>query len=244
MQHKKRMSPGRLIALGFLTVILIGTVLLSLPFAHSGQVRVSLLDALFSSTSAVCVTGLVTVDTGAAYSAFGQAVIAVLIQIGGLGITTLGAGLVALLGGRLNQRENNLVREALNYPTWEGIKPLILAVITLDFTVEFIGAILSLFTFIKDYPLGKAIWVSVFHSIASFNNGGFDILGNGDSVGVYTHDVWFNFVTCALILIGGLGFFVIRELLFHKKGERFTLHTKVVLMMTAILTLHRNYSSN
>ena len=237
MQHKKRMSPGRLIALGFLTVILIGTVLLSLPFAHSGQVRVSLLDALFSSTSAVCVTGLVTVDTGAAYSAFGQAVIAVLIQIGGLGITTLGAGLVALLGGRLNQRENNLVREALNYPTWEGIKPLILAVITLDFTVEFIGAVLSFFTFIKDYPLGKAIWVSVFHSIASFNNGGFDILGNGDSVGVYTHDVWFNFVTCALILIGGLGFFVIRELLFHKKGERFTLHTKVVLMMTAILTL-------
>ena len=235
--RKKRLSPGRLIALGFHTVIVIGAILLCLPVSHSGKTAVRPIDALFSSVSAVCVTGLVTVDTGAAYSGFGQAVIAVLIQIGGLGITTLGAGLVALLGGRLNQRENNLVREALNVPTWAGIKPLIMAVITMDFTIEFIGAVLALPTFLKDYAPGKAIWLSVFHSIASFNNGGFDVLGTGNSIGAYTHDVWFNLVTAALIILGGLGFFVIRELLRHKKGERFSLHTKVVLLMSAILTV-------
>lgn len=235
MKQRKRFSPGKVIALGFLSVILVGTILLLLPIAHSGKVEVTFLDALFSAVSAVCVTGLVTVDTGAAYSLFGQIVIAVLLQIGGLGITSLGAGLIALLGGQLNQRENNLVKEALNYPTWDGIKPLIRAVLVLDFSIEAIGAVLSFFTFRQDYPLGRAVWYSIFHSIASFNNGGFDVLGNGDSVGAYTHDVWFNFVTCALIILGGLGFFVIRELLLHKRGERFSLHTKVVLMMTGIL---------
>ena len=224
-----------MIALGFLSVIAAGTFLLNLPIAHSGEVEVGFLDAMFSAVSAVCVTGLITVDTGAAYSLFGQIVIAVLLQIGGLGITSLGAGLIALLGGHLNQRENSLVKEALNYPTWDGIKPLIRAVILLDFTIEAIGAVLSYFTFSKDYPVGRAVWYSIFHSIAAFNNGGFDVLGNGDSVGVYTHDPWFNIVTVLLIVLGGLGFFVIRELLFHRKGQHFTLHTKVVLMMTGIL---------
>ena len=151
--------------LGFLSVIAVGTILLNLPIAHSGEVKVGFLDAMFSAVSAVCVTGLITVDTGAAYSLFGQIVIAVLLQIGGLGITSLGAGLVALLGGKLNQRENNLVKEALNYPTWNGIKPLIRAVILLDFSIEAIGAVLSYFTFSKTYPAAKAVWYSIFHSI-------------------------------------------------------------------------------
>ena len=234
---QKRISPGRIIALGFLSVILIGTVLLNLPVAHSGNVTVTPLDALFSATSAVCVTGLITVDTGAAYSLFGQIVIAVLLQIGGLGITTLGAGLIALMGGRLNQRENNLVKEALNYPTWDGVKPLIRAVVIMDFTIEAIGAILSFFVFIQDSPPPKALWYSVFHAIAAFNNGGFDVLGRGDSVGMYTHHVYFNLVTCALIILGGLGFFVMRELMQHKRGQRFTLHTKAVLMLTSVLII-------
>ena len=233
----RRISPGRLIALGFLSVIAAGTILLCLPVSRSGRTPVPPLDALFSAVSAVCVTGLVTVDTGTAYSLFGQIVIAVLIQIGGLGITTLGAGLITLLGGRLNQRENNLVKEALNYPTWDGIKPLIRAVVLLDFTVEGAGFLLSLPVFLRDYPVGRAVWLSVFHSVSAFNNGGFDVFGTGDSAAAYARDVWFNLVTCLLILTGGLGFFVMRELLRHKKGERFTLHTKVVLTMTAVLTV-------
>ena len=236
-RRTKRISPGRIIALGFLAVILAGTLLLCLPPAHSGRVRVTPLDALFTSVSAVCVTGLVTVDTGAAYSYFGQAVIAVMIQIGGLGITSLGAGLIALLGGRLNQRENNLVKEALNAPTWAGVGPLIRAVVLMDFSIEAAGALLSFFTFRRDYSLPRAAWLAVFHSIAAFNNGGFDAFGTGDSVEAYAGDWYFNLVTCALILLGGLGFFVIRELLRHKRGERLTLHTKVVLWMTAVLTL-------
>lgn len=234
--RRPRLSPGRLIALGFLSVIAAGTVLLCLPVSRSGRMPVTPMDALFSAVSAVCVTGLVTVDTGAAYSLFGQIVIAVLMQIGGLGITTLGAGLIALLGGRLNQRENNLVKEALNVPTWNGIRSLIRSVMLLDFTVEAAGVLLSLPVFLRDYPAPRALWLSVFHSVASFNNGGFDIFGTGDSAAAYAHDVWFNLVTCFLILTGGLGFFVLRELLRHKRGERFTLHTKTVLTMTAVLT--------
>lgn len=232
---RKRFSPGRVIALGFLSVILAGAVLLMLPVSHSGNCEVTPLDALFSATSAVCVTGLITVDTGYAYSMFGQIVIAVLLQIGGLGITTLGAGLVALIGGRLNQQENNLVKEALNHPTWDGVKPLIRAVVILDFTIEAIGAVLSFLIFMQDYPVGRAAWYAVFHAIAAFNNGGFDVLGNGDSVGIYADNIPFNLITCALITLGSLGFFVMRELLNHKRGERFSLHTKVVLMLTALL---------
>ena len=236
-KRRLRLTPGRLIALGFLSVIAAGTVLLCLPVSHSGRVPVTPLDALFSAVSAVCVTGLVTVDTGAAYSLFGQIVVAVLIQIGGLGITTLGAGLIALLGGRLNQRENNLVKEALNVPTWNGIKPLIRSVVLLDFSVEAAGVVLSLPVFLREYPAGRAVWLSVFHAVSAFNNAGFDIFGTGDSAAAYARDVWFNLVTCFLILTGGLGFFVLRELLRHKRGERFTLHTKVVLTMTAVLTV-------
>ena len=235
MTKQKRLSPGKLIAVGFLTVILVGSILLYLPAAHSGEVVVTYLDALFTSVSAVCVTGLVTLETGIAYSAFGQVVIILLIQIGGLGITTLGAGLIALLGGRLNQRENTLVKEALNYPTWNGIKPLIRAVLILDISIELLGAVLYFISFIREYPLGRAVWMSVFHSISAFNNAGFDILGRGNSIGDYTYDVYFNLVTCLMIILGGLGFFVIRELLLHRRGERFSLHTKIVLAMTSTL---------
>ena len=238
------LSPAGVIAVGFLCVIAVGAVLLSLPVSHSGKQSVGFLDALFSAVSAVCVTGLVTVDTGAAYSMFGQVVIALLLQIGGLGITSLGAGFVTLLGGKLSTRGSSIVREALNYPTYSGIKQLIRSVMVLDFSIEAIGAFLSFFVFVGDYPMKTAIWYSVFHSVAAFNNGGFDVLGRGDSVGVYTHDVWFNVVTSALIILGGLGFLVIRELLgmlsakIHGRAVgKLSLHAKTVLMMTGILIL-------
>ena len=117
--RKKRISPAKVIAIGFLSVIAAGTALLLLPVSHTGRTSVSFVDALFTTVSAVCVTGLNTLDPGWDFSTFGHVVIALLIQIGGLGITSLGAGLVALLGGKLNQRGNNLVKEALNYPTFK-----------------------------------------------------------------------------------------------------------------------------
>lgn len=236
------LSPARIIAIGFISVILAGAVLLSLPAAHTGKIDVTPLDALFTATSAVCVTGLATVETGEAYSLFGQAVLALLIQIGGLGITSISAGFVVLLGGKLSTRENSIVREALNYPTYSGIMPMIRSVMLLDFSIEAAGALLSFFTFVRDYPVGKAVWMAVFHSVSAFNNAGFDILGNGDSLGAYSKDVWFNLVTSFLIIVGGLGFFVLRELIGRVRAKirggevgKLALHSKVVLVMTGIL---------
>ena len=255
--RKKRISPAKLIASGFLGVIVTGTLLLSLPAAHTGRSPISLVDALFTAVSAVCVTGLNTLDPGLDFSTFGHVVIVLLIQIGGLGITSLGAGLVALLGGKLNQRENNLVKEALNYPTFKDVMPLIRAVLLLTFGTELLGAAMAFGTFVREYPLGRAVWMSVFHSIASFNNAGFDIFGGGVSLTGYAGNVWMNFTTSFLVLAGGFGFFATRDIFAYlralfrmyrlkKAGEvskrklyeerpRLTLHTKVVLMMTAIL---------
>ena len=254
---QKRISPTRLIAVGFLSVIAAGTLLLMLPVCHTGRTRISFVDALFTAVSAVCVTGLNTLDPGLDFSTVGHAVIVLLIQIGGLGITSLGAGLVALLGGKLNQRENNLVKEALNYPTFKDVMPLIRAVLTLTFVTELLGAAMAFCTFVREYPLGKAVWISVFHSVASFNNAGFDIFGGGVSLTGCAHNGWMNFTTTFLVLAGGFGFFATRDILAYlraavrlyrlkKAGEvskrklyeekpRLTLHTKVVLMMTAIL---------
>ena len=229
-----RLSAGMMIALGFLSVIAAGTLLLLLPFSHNG--KLSFIDALFTSTSAVCVTGLVTVEIGTTYTLFGQIVTAVLIQIGGLGITSLGAGLIALLGGRLNQRENNLVREALNRPSFKDIFPLIKAVLCLTLVWEAAGAALSFPVFIRDYSAPRAVWLSIYHSIAAFNNAGFDILGRGDSICYYAGDIYFNVVTAILILGGGFGFFAMYEIMHRKKGERFSLHVKTVSFMTVLLT--------
>ncbi len=257
--RKKRISPTKIIAIGFLSVIAVGTILLMLPVSHTGRTRIGFVDALFTAVSAVCVTGLNTLDPGWDFSTFGHAVIALLIQIGGLGITSLGAGLIALLGGRLNQRENNLVKEALNYPTFKDVLPLIRAVLAVTFATELIGAVMAFFTFVHEYPLGEAVWVSVFHSVASFNNAGFDIFGGGVSLTGYADNGWMNFTTTFLVIAGGFGFFATRDIFDYlrssvrlyrlkKAGEvskrklyeekpRLTLHTKVVLMMTAVLYL-------
>lgn len=257
--RKKRISPTKMIACGFLGVIAVGTILLMLPVSHTGRTRIGFVDALFTAVSAVCVTGLNTLDPGWDFSTFGHAVIALLIQVGGLGITSLGAGLVALLGGKLNQRENNLVKEALNYPTFKDVLPLIRAVLAVTFATELIGAVMAFFTFVHEYPFGKAVWVSVFHSVASFNNAGFDIFGGGVSLTGYADNGWMNFTTTFLVIAGGFGFFATRDIFDYlrssvrlyrlkKAGEvskrklyeekpRLTLHTKVVLMMTAVLYL-------
>ncbi len=234
---KSKLNAGRIIALGFIAVIAVGTFLLSLPISHTGEVRVTVLDALFTAVSSVCVTGLITVETGLAYSYFGQAVIMFLLQIGGLGITSISAGLVVLFGGSLSTKGNNLVKEALNYPVYSGLGEMIRSVMLLDFSIEALGAVMAFTVFSRDYSVGKAIWLSIFHAISAFNNGGFDVLGNGDSIGFYKGDGWFNILTSLLIILGGLGFFVIRELLLCIRGKvkKLSLHTKVVLMVTGVL---------
>lgn len=231
----KRMAPGRVIAIGFLTVILIGALLLWLPITHHPGIAVTLTDALFTSTSAVCVTGLIAIDTADTFNLFGQMVVALLIQIGGLGITSISVGFIIISGRKIGIRQRTLAREALNCGSLKGILNLVKTVLILTICFEGTGAILSFFVFYNDYPFWKAVWISIFHSIAAFNNSGFDILGGLRNLIPYQTNVSLNLITCGLIIFGGLGFFTIQEIVQKHDFRKFTLHTKIVVTVTISL---------
>lgn len=235
MNILKKMSPGRYIALGFATVTLLGAFILFLPFTHNEGVDVAFIDALFTSTSAVCVTGLIAVDTADTYNVLGQAVVAVLIQIGGLGVTSVGVGFILLARKKVDIKDRILVKEALNLDSLKGIVKLVKAVLFTTLCFESVGAVLSLIVFSKNYPLPKAIGISLFHTIASFNNAGFDNLGGFKNLLDYQSNVLLNLTTCGLIIFGGLGFVVIKEVLHKRSFKKLTLHSKVVITMTVFL---------
>lgn len=231
----KVLNPGRLIALGFAGVIIVGATVLMLPISINDGVDVSLTDAFFTSTSAVCVTGLIAVDTADTFNVFGRSVVALLIQIGGLGVTSVGAFFIILAGKRVGLKQRVVIKEGLNFSSLKGIVRLVKAVLLMTLIFESLGAILSFLVFRQDYPLADAIGISVFHSIAAFNNSGFDILGGLRNLIPYQDNVLLNLVTCGLIIFGGLGFFVIREIIFTRSFKKFSLHTKIVLSMTVLL---------
>lgn len=234
-QSKYALTPTQLIAAGFALVIVLGTLLLSLPIAHKPDVPTTFTDDLFTATSAVCITGLLTVDLASTYTIFGQVVVACLIQIGGLGITSLGVGIIALAGQRINFRERVLIKEALNYSSFKDVMRLIRWVLILTFSIELAGTLLCLPLFLREYPLWEALGISIFHAIASFNNAGLDIFGHGMSMIPYAGDVALNLVTALLVIMGGIGFFVITEVARVRKWRKCSLQTKVVLSMTGIL---------
>ena len=228
--------PTRLIALGFASTILLGTLLLLMPFSIRSGITVQPVDALFSATSAVCVTGLLTVDTADTFTPVGQAVMAVLIQIGGLGITSIGMGLALAAGRRISLRERTLIREAMNVSSLEGMVRLVRAIIKLTLAFELAGVIPIFAVFAQDYPPLKALGLSVFHSISSFNNAGIDILGGGRSLTPYRDNVLLNLSTCFLIISGGIGFLVMVDVVKCRfRFRKFTLHSKVVVTTTAFL---------
>lgn len=235
MNFFKRMSPGRFIALGFAVVILIGALLLFLPITHNAGVKVSFIDALFTSTSAVCVTGLIAIDTADTFNAFGQTVVALLIQIGGLGVTSVGVGLMLLARRKVDFKDRILVKEALNLDSMKGVVKLIKSILFMTLCFESVGAVLSFIVFSRDYPLGRAIGISLFHTVASFNNAGFDNLGGFKNLLNYRSNVLLNLTTCGLIIFGGLGFVVIKEIIHKHSFRKFSLHTKVVITMTVFL---------
>ena len=228
--------PARLIALGFASTILLGTLLLLMPFSIRSGITVQPVDALFSATSAVYVTGLLTVDTADTFTPVGQAVMAVLIQIGGLGITSIGMGLALAAGRRISLRERTLIREAMNVSSLEGMVRLVRAIIKLTLAFELAGVIPIFAVFAQDYPPLKALGLSVFHSISSFNNAGIDILGGGRSLAPYRDNVLLNLSTCFLIISGGIGFLVMVDVVKCRfRFRKFTLHSKVVVTTTAFL---------
>ncbi len=230
-----KMTPGRLIALGFLFLIFVGALLLMLPISHVEGTEVSFVDALFTATSAVCVTGLVAFDTGATFTVFGRTVIATLIQIGGLGITTFGLGLILFMRKKAGMREMALAKESFNHYTLKGVMNLIKTVFFASVCFELAGAALCMPVFVPRYGLVRGLGYSVFHSIASFNNAGFDIFGTGDSMYAFIDHAYLNIVTALLIIFGGLGFFVMTDIIEKKRFKRYSLHTKTVITMTLIL---------
>lgn len=239
-ENKKKFfkfTPVRILALGFASVILIGAILLSLPVAAADGNPTPFIDSLFISTSATCVTGLTTLDTGTHWSLFGQIVIILLIQIGGLGFMTFASFFVVMLGRRISLKERLVMQEAYNAFNIQGIVKLMLAILGITLTIEGIGGILLSTQFVRDYGWAKGIYFGFWHSISSFCNAGFDLLGDFRSITGYAENPIVILTVGGLIVLGGLGFAVISEVLHVRNFRRLTLHSKVVLFVTAALIL-------
>lgn len=202
MTFFKKLSPGWLLVSG-LSVIFLGAALLLLPVARLPRTLPQWM-LCFTSISAVCVTGLVTVDTGTTYSMFGRIVIATLIQIGGLGVSSIGVGIVLLAHRRLGLKARLLVKESLNLSSFRGVVVLVRSILLITLCFELSGAALAYVSFSRYYPPLKALEISLFHAVSSFNNAGFDILGGMTSLVPFQKDVLLNLLTCGLIFFGAL----------------------------------------
>lgn len=232
----RRQSSGRLIAIGFALLILLGSVILMLPWCLRNDVSLRYIDALYTSASAVCVTGLTVVDTADTFTPLGQAVVGLLIQAGGLGVATVGAGIMLAMGRRVDLKGRTILREAMNLSGDGGVVRLLKKVLTITAAFELTGAILSFPIFAQNYPVLKAVEVSLFHSIAAFNNSGFDVLGGMRNLIPYQHSLLLNLVTCGLIFFGGIGFPVMSELAEKRfRWKKLSMHTRVVLSVSSIL---------
>ena len=194
------------------------------------------IDALYTSTSAVCVTGLIAVDAGDTFTPLGQFFLAMLIQVGGLGVTAVGAGIIVAMGRKVDMKARSLIREAMNLDSGKGVILFVKSIFVTTVIFELTGAALSFLVFVQDYPPLHAAGISLFHSVAAFNNSGFDILGNFQNLIPYRDDVLLNLVTCGLIFFGGIGFLVIREMWSKRlHWKKFSMHARVVLSMSLIL---------
>jgi trk system potassium uptake protein TrkH len=238
MRRKRNyLDPPKILVLGFALIILIGTILLTLPVSTTNGQGLSFINALFTATSATCVTGLVVVDTGSTFTMFGQLVILFMIQIGGLGFMTFATLFAFLLGKRISLKERILLQESLNNLSMEGVVRLAKRILIFTFVIEFVGAILLSIRFSFDMPLGKAIYYGLFHAISNFNNAGFDIMGEFHSLTGYVDDPTVTLTVSLLIILGGIGFIVMNELFDFRISKRLSLHTKVVLLTSFILVV-------
>lgn len=231
----KKLYPVQILCIGFLLLILLGALLLSMPISSAKGTRTSFIDAFFTSTSAVCVTGLVTLDTGTYWSYFGKTIIIMLIQIGGLGFMSFTTLLSLLLGKKITLRERLVMRESMVSFNLQGIVRLAKYILIFTFTAELIGAVLLATQFVPELGFLKGIYYSLWHSISAFCNAGFDILGKGNSITAYNQNFIIINTLSVLIVIGGLGFIVWWELFHFKDIKRVSTHSKVVLLMTALL---------
>ncbi|HMM69229.1 MAG TPA: TrkH family potassium uptake protein [Gudongella oleilytica] len=227
------MNPPRILALGFMTTILLGALLLNLPRASVSGESIGFIDALFTSASAVCVTGLVVVNTADHWTVFGQAVILMLIQIGGLGIMTMATIFALVSGKKISLKERLVIKEQLNQESLSGLVKLVKYVIAMTLFIEFVGAVVLSYVFIPEFGLKQGIWNSLFHSVSAFCNAGFDITGN--SFMDYNDSTIAIVAICFLVVVGGLGFSVIIDILRHRSWKRLSLHTRLVIIISFLL---------
>lgn len=244
MLKKNRLNTMQILALGFLGTILLGGVLLSLPICN--QQPITFMDALFTATTAVCVTGLVTVVPAAQFTMIGKVILLILIQIGGLGIIACVTGFFVILRRRITVRERVIIQETYNMQGISGMIAFILRILKGTFILEGIGAVLYTIQFVPEYGLKKGIWYSVFHSVSAFCNAGIDILGDG-SLSKYVDNPIINFTTMFLIIMGGIGFTVWHDVAHNCKNAKekkqgikriftkLTLHSKIALTMTGLM---------
>lgn len=214
-------------------MIIIGAIILSLPISSRTGEPTNFLDAIFTSTSAVCVTGLITLDTSTHWSVFGQTVIITLIEIGGLGFMSFGVLISLILGKKITLRERLVMQEAMNTYSIQGLVKMVKYVLIFTMSVQFFGALLLSTQFVPEYGIGRGIFYSIFHSISAFCNAGFDLFGT--SLVGYSSNSVVILVISALIIIGGLGFTVLLEIYEFKGMKKLSLHSKLVLITTAIL---------
>lgn len=241
IKGKLKLSSFQIILLGFVAVILVGSFLLALPISSRDRSWTSFINSLFTSTSAVCVTGLVVFDTATHWSVFGQIVILLLIQIGGMGVVTVAASFALLSGKKIGLFARGTMQEAISAPSVGGIVKLLGFVIKGVFLIELIGALLMMPVFIKDFG-AQGIWLSIFHSISAFCNAGFDILGGKtgkfSSLTGYSANPIISLTIMLLIIIGGIGFLVWEDVYTNKwRISKYKTQSKVVLIVTAILIL-------
>lgn len=237
----RRLSSAQIIILGFALAILLGCLLLMLPFATADGQGAPFSDALFTATSAVCVTGLVVHDTAAYWSVFGKLVLITLIQIGGMGVVTMAVALYSISGKRVSLKQRSTMVESISGQRLEGIVALTGFIVKMTLVFELMGAVLLSPVFIHRFGLARGIGYSLFHSISAFCNAGFDLMGiNGQysSLTAFAGQPWVNLVLMALIIIGGIGFLVWDDVRCHKLNfKRYQLQSKVAIVTSALLIL-------
>lgn len=234
----RAMKPGRLIVLVFLGMILLGAGLLCLPAASRSGQPTDFLTSLFTATSATCVTGLIRVDTGTHWSMFGQAVILILIQVGGLGFMTIACLFFFALRRKIGLRQRMVIAQALGSDSYSGLVSLVRNILRGTAAVEGAGALILFFRFLPEFGFGRALWYGVFHSVSAFCNAGFDVLADvdvGGSLCRYVSDPVVNLTIIALIVIGGLGFAVWGDIRHNRRFSRMQVYTRLVILITLVL---------
>lgn len=232
-----KLNAVQVLVLGFFTVILIGGIILSLPISSASGDFTSLIDSIFTATTSVCVTGLVTVDTGTHWSYFGKTIIMILIEIGGLGFMSFTTFVAVLIGKKITLKDRLLMQEAMNTVNFQGMVKLIRYIFAFTFSIQIIGAIILSTQFIPEYGLKKGAYFGLFHSVSAFCNAGIDIMGGFKSLTEYTSNPIIIMTISFLIIIGGLGFTVWSEIYNIRSLKKFSTHSKMVVLVTVSLLI-------